>query len=50
MSCSGIAMRSVWSALKKRNYLYLCIKSPVWLLSYIRYHVYGVSLWANPRP
>jgi hypothetical protein len=44
ISCSGIAMHSVWSALKKRNYLYLCIESPVCLLSYIRYHIVGVSL------
>ena len=31
-------MHSLWSALKKRNYLYVCIKSSVCLASYIIYH------------
>jgi hypothetical protein len=31
-------MHSLWSALKKRNYLYVCIQSPVCLPSYIIYH------------
>jgi hypothetical protein len=38
MSCSGIAMHSLWSALEKRNDLYACIKSPVCPSSYIIYH------------
>jgi hypothetical protein len=38
ISCSGITMHSLWSALKKRNYLYVCGKCCLCLQSYITYH------------
>jgi hypothetical protein len=49
ISCSGIAMHSVWSALRKGTICTFAAQAPCALIIY-QISLFGVLLWVYPRP